>query len=74
MSVSGYVLRYPFMNMLGECEQISMGQAIGNHIHTNGRQIVKRNNDMNNTCSSGNEFNDLVIDDMDLIDFVNDRQ
>ena len=59
---------------MGECDKISVGQAIGNHIHKNGKQIVKRNNNMNNTCSSGNEFDDLVLDDMDLIDFVNDRQ
>ena len=60
--------------MGGDCERINMGQAIDNHIHKNGKQIVKRNTNMNNTCSSGNEFNDLILDDMNLIDFVNHRQ
>ena len=44
---------------------ISMGQAIDNYIHKNGKQIVKRKK---------RKFNDLLLDDMDLIDFVNDRQ
>ena len=67
MSVSGHksVSSLSLYQHVGSPEKISMGKAIGEHLHN--KQTTK-----NNTCnysSVNTEFNDLLLDDMDFTDF-----
>ena len=76
MSVSGHksVSSLTVYQRVNESEKNNMGQAINNYIHPNEIQVVKKSDNTSNINPLHHEFNDLVLEDLALDDFINQHQ